>query len=243
MLVLPNVLAIVFAQHRNLILAVLVCVLIFYVVRKNISIIRIALICFVSLLLLAGVDKMIDNRLSEGFTDLEHIAANGLSSADLMTAQLGEMSTSEFRFYLFYERINYITRDFWHSLFGIGLITEDSRVVKTLNFNIGLIDDTGGIIQVDTSDIAWSSMIIYFGIAGTIIFMAIYTGFLKRFYTLRSDSTMMVGFLFIINLLCTSFYGVTIISQPTICLLMLFGAYHYLLTDQIKAQAINGSRH
>jgi hypothetical protein len=235
-LIFPNVLAIVFAQHRNLILAVLVCVIIFYVVRLKVSVGRIVFTCLLSLILLVGVDKLIDNRLSDGFADLEQIVTNGLSSADLMTAQLGDMSTSEFRFYLFYERINYITRDFWHSLFGIGLITEDSRVVKSLNFNIGLIDDTGGIIQVDTSDIAWSSMIIYFGIAGTIIFMTIYAGFLRRFYALRSANTMMVGFLFIINLLITSFYSVTIISQPTICLLMMFGAYHYLLSNQKKEQ-------
>jgi hypothetical protein len=223
-----NVMAIVFSQHRNLLITVLVCVLVYYVMRKKIKFTRIALVSAFGILVLIALDMFIGSRLSAGFNDLKGIMSHGLTANELLAANLGDMSTSAFRFYLFYERWNFITADLTHSIFGLGLITEDSAVAQTLSFNVGGIkDELGSIAQIDTSDIAWAPLILYFGIAGTAIFLSIYLNLLARFYKSRADVKTFVGFLFIISLLFTSFYSITLISQPAICLLMLFAAYQY----------------
>jgi len=225
-----NGLAIVYSQHRNLLLSILVCLILYYVIRNRIGIGKLVFVSLLSFISLIGIDSMLGNRFSEGFTEMRGIFNNGLNENDLMAANMADMSTSEFRFYLFYERWNYVTKDLTHSLFGIGLVTEDSRVARSLRFNVGgSTDDTGTIAQVDTSDIAWAPLLIHFGIAGTIIFLSVYFNLLKRFYKYRNDKNMIVGFLFLISLFFTSFYGILMISQFTISLLMLFAAYHYRL--------------
>ena len=225
-----NALAIVFSQHRNLFLSILVCLIIYYVIRHRVSLVKLVVVSILSIFLLVGIDSVLGNRFSEGFTDIKSVLSNGLNENDLMAANMADMSTSEFRFYLFYERWNYVSKDILHSLFGIGLITEDSRVARTLSFNVGgATDETGTISQVDTSDIAWAPLIIYFGVAGSIIFLSVYFNLMVRFYKYRDDKTMIVGFLFLISLFFTSFYSILLISQFTISLLMLFAAYQYKL--------------
>jgi hypothetical protein len=237
-MIVPNIGAIILSQHRNLLIAVIVCCIVYYIISKNLKFGKIALIVCASFALLVGADTLMGNRLSEGLSDVKEIFTNGLTDQELMDADLADMSTSEFRFYLLYERWNYVTRDVQHALFGIGLLTEDSYKVRSLNFNVGgTLDDTGRIAQVDTSDIAWSPLIINFGIAGTLIFLSMYTSILKKFYGLRNSKIMMVGILYIISLFFTSFYSILIMAQSTICFLMLLAAYQFRLKTEATAAA------
>jgi hypothetical protein len=236
-LIIPNALACLLSQHRNLILAVLICFIVNYIIQHKISFGKLAMVIFAGCIIAFGINKFTNDRLSEGFTDLQDIASNGITSRDLATAEMAELSTSKFRIYHFYERLEYIMHDFMHATFGLGLLTEDSRFVKQLDFRIGLTDETYKVTQVDTSDIAWSLFIINFGILGTIIFISVYTNLLKRFYSSRHDKKMIAGVLYIILLLFTSFYGCNLISQATFCMLMLFAAYQFKLKWFVQVPA------
>ncbi|GEO09882.1 hypothetical protein SAE01_23780 [Segetibacter aerophilus] len=92
-------------------------------------------------------------------------------------------------------------------------------------FNIGLSDEYGSTYQVDTGDIAWSPLILQFGIFGTIVLVFVYSGFFKKFMLLKEYPLMQTGILYIVALFITSFYSVLIFLPQTICLLMLFVAY------------------
>lgn len=63
------------------------------------------------------------------------------------------------------------------SIFGLGFMAEGSKYTdNNFNFIIGLSDKTTDeIIQVDTSDIAWSLLILRYGILGTLMLLILYT--------------------------------------------------------------------
>lgn len=95
----------------------------------------------------------------------------------------GEEASGNFSFRLlhFYERFKYINQDFEKVFRGIGYIQE-KNFKKTI-FNIGLVNDDGKIIQLDTGDIAWSIFIVRLGIGGIILYFIWYfklIGFLYK---------------------------------------------------------------
>jgi hypothetical protein len=231
-LILPNVMAIVFSQHRNMIIGVIICAILYYIITKRVTLSKAIFAGVAAFIVLLTIDWFTGNRLTEGFTDMEDMLSNGLSTKDMLYTNLADMSTSEFRFYHFYERWSYITKDVVHSLFGLGFVTEDSHVVKALNFSIGLTDNDGKIVQVATSDIVWTLFMIHFGIIGTLVFLSVYINMLKRFFQFRQDKLMLTGLLFVVCLLFTSFYGIIIVLPSTLCILMLFLAYQYKLKLQ-----------
>lgn len=88
--------------------------------------------------------------------------------------ELDNESTLLFRMAHFYERYMKVTETRVGTLFGLGLMTENSSYTNNqFNFFIGLQDDkTGNVTQLDTSDIAWSNFIIRYGFIGTIVFIS-----------------------------------------------------------------------
>jgi len=226
-LLLPVFGAILLSQHRNLLLAIIACCLIYYIIQNNIGILKVLLVSLVSAGVLLGINTITDNRFGEGASDLTDLFKNGVTENDIRMADLNLLSTSEFRFYHFYERTSYVLQTPSRAIFGIGLLSEDSHAVKDLHFNIGLPSDTKDVTQVDTGDIVWSLLVMHFGLMGTLLFILLYTNLLRRMYRTRNDPKMMAAFLFVLNLLFISFYGMVIIIPPVICLTMLFAAYLY----------------
>lgn len=220
--------AILLSQHRNLLLAVILCFVIHYLFIRRFSLSKLffALIICLSAFTLGNV--IWNNRFSKGFDDISHTSI-GVSPVAYYDVDLTELSTFEFRKLLLQERMSYILETRKASLLGIGLLTDDSKKASQLNFNIGMSDGYGNVSQIASSDITWSTLILQLGLTGLITFILFHLALLKNYFSLRNDAYMQVGILFIVCLLITSFFSNTIVQPYITTLLMLFSAYHFNL--------------
>lgn len=229
-----NMLAILLSQHRNLLLSILCCYALHLFLSKKVKPARLLLYAGIVVLAFNIVKTLPQSRFSEGFKDLSG-AAMSVSPITLNALEANELSTTEFRWYLFVERLQYVLANPVTTWLGIGLLTEDSRQTRLLRFNIGLPDDNNGVKQVDTGDIIWSVMILQFGIAGIVFFILYYLAFLIKFLAFKTEPVVQIGILFIVVLFITSFYGTAILQPYTTCMLMLFAAYTYGLRQVAPA--------
>ncbi len=76
-----------------------------------------------------------------------------------------------FRLAHFYERLSYVLGSPDNYVFGAGFLTEDSQYAGVFDFDVGLRDEFGEKIQLDTGDILWSVLIMNLGLAGSALFM------------------------------------------------------------------------
>lgn len=237
-LIVINFLAIIMSQHRNLLLAIMCCYLLHLFLSKKIKPVR--LFIYTSMLIIAFSvgNSLLSKRFSDGIKDLSE-ASVSVSPTTLNALSVNQLSTTEFRWYLFAERLQYVLLKPTTSLFGIGLLTEDSRLTSLLRFNIGLPDEANGVTQVDTGDIIWSVLILQFGIAGVLFLIIYYISFLAKFLIYKTNPVTQIGILLIVVLFITSFYGTSILQPYTTCMLMLFAAYHFVLTEAQKPEAHN----
>ncbi|GGG12435.1 hypothetical protein GCM10011323_16110 [Pontibacter amylolyticus] len=173
-----------------------------------------------------GIDVYFDNRFSEGLLELLE-PPKDITPSYLYSISSSDISTTEFRRLHFLERFYYALESTDKSLFGFGFLTEDSWLVHELSFNIGVASEYGEIAQVSTSDISWSIFVVHFGIIGTLAVFLFYLGFATKFYLMRKYEYCKVGFLYIIALVLTSFYGIDIILPHTISLLVFIVSYWY----------------
>ncbi|ANE49623.1 hypothetical protein [Flavisolibacter tropicus] len=228
--------AVLLSQHRNLLLAIVVCYFLHFLFSNRVSIIAILGFSILSAGFLYFADSLWNNRFSKGLEDISQTSF-AITPAAFYEIDLTNITTTEFRQYLFQERLNYILKENGKTLLGAGLITDDSRKAASLNFNIGMDDGYGNVSQVASSDIAWSSMILQMGVAGTLVFILFHISFLKDFFKEREDGIMQVGALYIIALFITSFFSNTISLPYTTSLLVLFGAYYYQLYLNKRAKS------
>lgn len=232
--------AVLLSQHRNLLLAIVLCYFLHFLFNNRFSVAKIIGFSLLSGGLLLLADSLWNNRFSKGLEDISQTSF-AISPAAFYDIDLSDITTTQFRQYLFQERLNYILKKNDETLLGVGLITDDSKKAASLNFNIGMDDGYGNVSQVASSDIAWSSMILQMGIAGTIAFILFHIAFLRQFLGVREDGIMQVGALYIIALFITSFFSNTISLPYSTSLLMLFGAYYYQLSLNKKAKTyLNG---
>ena len=230
-LLLVNSLAITLSQHRNLLIAVLICYFIYLLVNRVFSLRRLVFYSIIAIGILAGVNAALNQRFSQGFEEVSNTTID-MASPDFYNIKLNELTTTEFRQLLLIERIQYVSKDKMKTLFGLGFITDDSRKAKSLDFNIGMSDGYGNVAQVSSSDIAWSTLLLQLGFVGVFIFIVLHLSLLFKFYSERHNVYMQAGFLYIICLLLTSFYSNAIVLPFVTTLLMLFAAYYYNLTYQ-----------
>lgn len=223
-----NILAILLSQHRNLMFAIFCCYILHLFLSKKIKIASLLAYAVVATLVFGTVDNLLGNRFSAGAKDLSQ-ASLSTSQATMNSLDMSDLSTTEFRYYLVVERLEYVLLSPSTTLFGIGFLTEDSRLTQDLKFNIGLPDDANNVSQVDTGDIIWSVMLLQFGLLGIACFVLYYFYFLAKFYPFRYDPISQIGILYIAILLITSFYGTSILKPYTTCMVVLFAAYTYVL--------------
>ncbi len=121
-------------------------------------------------------------------------------------------NTFSFRIAHLYERYMYVAGNTVKHLFGAGFVHEDSFYVRqNFDFIIGLRDETTGeIIQIDTSDISWSVLILRFGIIGTLLYLIftiriLFIGFKYRTTQLGGVVLGQMIVLFITSLTSTSY--------------------------------------
>jgi hypothetical protein len=230
-LLFVNSMAILLTQHRNLIIAVLICYLIYILINQGLKMRNLVFYSIIGIGILMGVNSFLSDRLTQGFEDVSNTSFD-ISSPDFYNVKLSELSTTEFRQLLLVERINYVLKDNMKALFGLGLITDDSRKASALEFNVGMSDGYGNVTQVASSDIAWSTLLLQLGFLGVFVFILVHLFLLMKFFSERKNVFMQVGFLYIICLLLTSFYSNTIVLPYVTTFLMLFAAYYYNLTHQ-----------
>lgn len=232
-----NFMAIILSQHRNLILSIVVCYLLHLLFSNKLRLSKLVVYVFIALMAFNIGNRLLENRFEKGLTDIKG-ATVSVSPITLNALSANELSTTEFRWYLFVERLQFVLLEPITSLFGIGFLTEDSRLTNSLRFNIGLPNDQNGITQVDTGDIIWSVMILQFGIVGILFFILYYLSFFVKFLEYKENAIVQIGALYIVILFITSFYGTSILQPYTTCMLMLFAAYTYQLKRENTNEVI-----
>ena len=102
------------------------------------------------------------------------------------------------------ERLNYITQNAQNTIFGLGNISEENFSEV---FEIGLLEESGRITQLDTGDIAWSTFFIRLGLLGTVFYLFIFVRLLLNFYRIQKyNSLALVTFVYLlVNLTIMSF--------------------------------------
>jgi hypothetical protein len=186
--------------------------------------------------ILIAADEYMGQRLSKGLEDI----GNSSSQRQVVAFQdvaLSDLSTTEFRKLLFMERLHFVMKNETRSVFGIGLMTDDSKKARSLRFYIGIPDDDGNVSQVANIDIAWATMLLQLGIVGTALFILIHLFLLKAFWTQRKNIYMQAGILYIVSLFVSSLYGSVIDMPYTMCMMMLFAAYYFYISP-IKAENV-----
>ncbi len=108
---------------------------------------------------------------------------NSVADADFLeveSVQLDSESTLLFRFAHFFERYEEVAQTNIGKFFGLGFMAEGSSYTnKHFNFFIGLQDPkTDETVQIETSDIAWSMLIVRYGIIGIVIYLLFYFSFI-----------------------------------------------------------------
>lgn len=107
-----------------------------------------------------------DNILSQRFSESKDDIASVRAGDDEVNGNLS------FRLLLTQERLTYISQSVQYAVFGIGQVEE--RNLETQIFSIGLPNESGGITQLDTGDIAWALAFLRWGIVGTVLYVIAY---------------------------------------------------------------------
>jgi hypothetical protein len=228
--------AIIISQNRSMLLVLVLCFMLHQVITGKMKPARMVAYALAGLLVYTAVDTMLGNRFSDGFKDLS-TSSFSTTAAKVTTSDLYTMSTSEFRWYHVVERTEFILQDKWTTLFGIGLLTEDSRAANMLHFTVGNPDETGAVPQIATGDIAWSVLFLHMGLLGTAVFLLMYLSFLRRFFAQRKNDMLKVALYQTLTMLLTSVYGTSIFLPHHLCILVFFVAYLY--HNEKEAPAVN----
>ena len=224
-----NGLAVLLTQHRNLIIAVLLCFFLYLIINKKLRLGNAILYCILSIGILIGMDDFTGKRLSKGAEDIGNIASSR-RVVQFHDIALSDLSTTEFRKLVFMERLRFVWKDETRAVFGIGLMTDDSKKARSLRFYIGAPDDDGNISQVANIDIVWAGMLLQMGIVGSLIFIFLHLFLIRVFLTQKHDQYMQTGIFYIVSLFISSFYGSIIAMPYTMCMTMLFAAYYFRIT-------------
>ena len=140
-----------------------------------------------------------DNILSKRFSESKDDIASIRSGDDEVNGNLS------FRLLLTQERLAYVSQSVQYAAFGIGQVEE--RNLKTQIFSIGLPNESGGVTQLDTGDIAWAIAFLRWGIVGTILYViAYYLRFVLYFQRRKSQfMARCLSFYLIVELFFVSF--------------------------------------
>jgi len=188
---------------------------------------------FTGILIMSGLivavsfNPIIKERFKEGFEEVQNF--NFSTEKDLQGNYSFRMLHAE-------ERINYILQNVQYTFFGLGNVTEENFPEV---FAIGLVADTGGVIQLDTADIAWSTLFIRLGLLGTSLYLLFFVSILVFFYRNRKNNPLAtVTFVYLfINLTILSFASSTMATGQ----FFIFPVLLYFLSKRklVKVKYIN----
>jgi hypothetical protein len=226
-LILINAVALIFSQHRNLIGLFLLANLIGFLLRGKQKLTAIITISVSSFVLLLIISNVLEDRLTDSMQEATAALHADYSVEGQNAFVISQSNTTEFRIFHFLERFRFVLQEATTSLLGIGFVTEDDDIARTLPFNIGLTDDAGNVIQVSTGDIYWSILILHTGISGVIIYLLMFLRAIVFYAARAADTVAMIIFLYLLQLFCSSFYGMELIMAHIFAMLyLLIGLYH-----------------
>jgi len=193
--------------HRTLIISIFITILLI-TTKSNYRFFSYVII-FIVALVISQID-LFSTRLTLGFQDVSDVYSKGTEIAG---------NTLGFRFAHFLERLNYIiNHKNW--FFGLGFITEDSAFSNVLHFKIGLLNEKGGVVQVDTGDFSWSLLIVKLGIVGTLLFVFVYVQFFIQSLKYNSNCRILLWSVLLISFLLS--FSSTILFNHTTYVIIVF---------------------
>lgn len=180
--------------HRSAILAVVAAITVYTVLKKGNSIYLTGLGV---LIVIGSFIDIVNKRMNQAYLD---IIATFSSNLNLQNIDQGD-NNLVFRIAHFLERYDYMIKQPFGWLFGIGLISDNSPLAKKLPFRNGLISEvTGQVVQIDTGDLIYSPLLLTLGIVGTILFLLVFIKFLIYFFkNFKYSDYSVIGFLTILN--------------------------------------------
>ncbi|ERP31401.1 hypothetical protein [Chitinivibrio alkaliphilus] len=137
------------------------------------------------------------NRLATGFDEIEYIMAY-----DGDIEALRGRGNMTFRTIHFIERFQYLSTSPRLFLFGLGFIHEQSMTDQI--FTVGLLDERNNVIQLDTGDIAWSLILIRFGMLGVVFVILLNITMIRFFWKHRTRHFGKIGFVYCASTFITS---------------------------------------
>ncbi|HWK03599.1 MAG TPA: hypothetical protein VNS58_08200 [Puia sp.] len=199
------VLTVIGPMHRSLIVTIVAVISLFTLFQQSLSkriiyILMLGLVIYV----LSFID-VLGKRMGEAFSDMQTTFTSNLSVANI---DVSENSTL-FRIGHLVERLDYVESGPMRWLFGIGLISDNAPYADQLPFKFGLISETTGqVVQIDTSDLVWSPLILTLGIVGTLLYATVFIVLLVHFFKkTKYNSYNIVGFLTVLAALFLSMAG------------------------------------
>lgn len=213
--------AVVGPAHRSGILSVVFAISIYALLKQSFTKRLVYISVLTSLFVVTSFVPVISDRIDEAFADVQTTL---FSKLDLNSIDI-QQNTSMFRIGHFLERYEYVVKQPLGWLFGIGLISDNSKEVTKLPFQIGLNSETtGGVVQVDTSDLIWSPLIVTLGIIGTLIYVLSFGKVLIFMYEeIEITKYAIMGFLVLLYAFIVSVTSIVLleISFRTIIVLIL----------------------
>lgn len=203
--------------HRNLILTVFPVILLFkFVFNPSRNFAWLAMIPLGFLIL--QVIPVVGDRINQGFGQITGTAASlsNVRSA-LYDYDNSELNTSTFRYLHFAERYLYVASKPDLLPFGLGMLEEDAPQAKKLNFKVGSVAEDSLDYrpkQIDTGDIAWSTIILTTGFIGLLAMLYFIFYYFWLFYKYRFFIIAKVILIWLTILFFTSFFGTEILSEP-----------------------------
>lgn len=224
------------ALHRSWNSLFLLAIIIGYVINlskiNRVKIFTAAAIVLIPAFMFSGY-KFIQ---SQTFQDIKAVFSGEFVDVEFDITEL-DGATFAFRMGHLAERIQYLSENPKAKLIGAGLYTEDSKQIdKVFDFKVGLVEElTGSTVQLDTADISYSLLFIWFGYLGTFLYMLIYFYLCYYFYKKRENKYALTSFLFLFVSFGVSFFSSNLVMATNYIILLLT----YCIVrkeEQIKAE-------
>lgn len=203
--------AVIAPMHRNYVFGIIVVSSLYVIFQQKRT--QRVLYLTASAVIIFGFSMLdiVSQRANGGFSDFSKTFTTGQS---LATTDYGE-NTFAYRMAHLFERINYVSAKPGGYVFGIGLLSEDTKQANKLSFEVGAYDERiGRVSQINTGDIAWSLLILQLGFAGTSLFVIVLVQFARLFYRYRSEPFGPVGLLSLMTTFLISFAGTELLMIP-----------------------------
>lgn len=191
---------ILISMIRSLIIAVIISLALIILIkrRKTFKESLLTMSIIMAFIWIVFTSPFIKERFHQGYVDIK----------ELDTGKRNVSGNLSFRILHIAERFKYVSQNIQRSIFGIGNITEESFPII---FKIGLRNDQGKFIQLDTADNSWGPLFLRLGFFGTFIYLSFFTKNIFHSITYTSQPVIEIAIFvyLIINLFILSFASST----------------------------------